>query len=129
MKKIVNLLLLLGWCLLIFFFSSQNAVDSSETSSLVARFVPFLSLFWVRKLAHFIEFLVLGVLSCNVFKDYKTTCRKILMWASLFCLCYAFGDEMHQVFSDGRAPRIVDVLIDFIGSLAGIKLYLKIKNK
>lgn len=129
MKKIISLLLLISWCLVIFFFSSQSAQDSTSTSSFVASLLPFLPLFWVRKLAHFFEFFVLGVLAINWFSKISLNSKKVIMISCIFCLLYAFSDEVHQMFIDGRAPRLLDVLIDFGGALIGIKIYSIIKNK
>ena len=38
-KKIVSLVILILWCLVIFFFSNQNGIDSSKSSSFVVGIV------------------------------------------------------------------------------------------
>ena len=129
MKKIVSWLLFILWCLLIFFFSSQGGSESTEVSSIFAKLLSFLPLLWVRKLAHFFEFFVLGLLFTNLLKQYHTIDNKMLLYSFLFCLCYAISDEVHQLFVDGRAPRIMDVFIDFCGSSLGIIIYNKLKSK
>ena len=78
----------------------------------------------VRKIAHFTEYLILGILIINVLKDYFKINKKMIIWAIVFCLIYAISDELHQLFSDGRTCRILDVFIDTFGSIIGIFMYL-----
>ncbi len=74
----------------------------------------------VRKLAHFCEFGLLGLLTA-AFMNTLGKGKKWLWWVipAGFCLLYAISDEVHQIFT-GRGPAVKDVLIDFGGSLAGI---------
>ena len=69
----------------------------------------------VRKYAHAIEFLVLGVemmLLCGVK-------RKPPYAAFSYCGAIALLDETIQIFS-GRGPAIADVWIDLLGAAGGI---------
>ena len=74
----------------------------------------------VRKLAHFCEFGLLGLLTA-AFMNALGKGKKWLWWIipAVFCLLYAISDEVHQMFT-GRGPAVKDVLVDFSGSLAGI---------
>ena len=74
----------------------------------------------VRKIAHFCEFGLLGMLSAAFMKALGKG-KKWLWWVipALFCLLYAISDEVHQIFTE-RGPAVKDVLIDFSGSVAGI---------
>ncbi len=80
----------------------------------------------IRKLAHFAEFALLGLLTAALLVHLA---RRIfclspwLQWGipSIFCLLYAISDEVHQIFTN-RGPAVMDVLIDFGGSLVGIAL-------
>ena len=74
----------------------------------------------LRKCAHFTEFAVLGVLSSLTLTQTKVLHRVLI--AMLFCLVVASLDETLQLFVDGRAGRIVDVMIDGAGALSGIGL-------
>ncbi len=92
----------------------------------------------VRKLAHFTEYLVLGMLAINAirllmgssgrdFEDEATTPSRnfyipVLSW--VFCILYAASDEFHQLFVPGRAGLVTDVCIDSAGALLGILLFL-----
>lgn len=136
MKKRIDIILLILWMILIFIMSSFNAVESGNQSGSIVTFignilnisdVSLLSLI-IRKLAHFTEYFILGILTINVFKDYKV--NNILIYSLLFCIFYACTDEIHQLFVSGRSGNIIDVLIDSFGSLIGCTSYfILLKNK
>ncbi len=78
----------------------------------------------VRKLAHFLEFALLGFLSYLLIRHLSRRLPALVPWLrgsipAGFCLLYAISDEVHQIFT-GRGPAVRDVLIDFSGSLTGI---------
>jgi len=50
-----------------------------------------------------------------------------LLFSVLFSVLYAISDELHQYFSDGRAPGVKDVLIDSAGAIAGIAVTLLLR--
>lgn len=78
---------------------------------------------WLRKLAHFCEFALLGAeFSALSFLKYKRRFWDYSLCA-LYCLAAAAADETIQYFS-GRYPHILDVLLDFSGGLFGIVLML-----
>ena len=138
--RYISLLLLVLWMCVIFGFSSQNAENSAETShGVIVKIVEYVYpdydkltqtekkevidkfVFPVRKLAHFSEFFLLGILSSvffATFTDIKLKLRVIL--ALLLGLLYAVSDEIHQLFIEGRACRFTDVFIDFSGVLLAI---------
>lgn len=138
--KYVKLLLVVIWMIVIFMFSNQKANDSSKLSDgfilktvriieeitnkeysdeeILDKFVK-----PVRKLAHFIIYLILGILVYNYIRifGYKHT----ILISLLICIMYSCTDEIHQVFIEGRSGEILDVLIDSIGSFIGIILIKK----
>lgn len=134
-KKILNILLLVFWMALIFFMSHQTAIESTNQSDAVVNFINKilgfgnidLLIIFVRKTAHLLEYLVLGVLMVNCFKDYGF--NKYLLISTLLCFLYACSDEFHQFFVVGRSAQLSDILIDSIGSIFGCLLYVKLKNK
>ena len=82
----------------------------------------------VRKLAHFLEYALLGFLSAALllYLNHRVLRGRGWLWATwvappLFCLVYAISDEIHQIFS-GRGPAVKDVLIDLAGAIAGCLL-------
>lgn len=75
---------------------------------------------FIRKSAHIIEFLILAILICLCFsmsgKQIKFYCFTILF----FCLAVAVADEFIQLNVANRSSEVLDVVIDFSGSLAGV---------
>ena len=78
------------------------------------------SSFYVRKIAHITEYLILGFLMFNVLNQYNIT---NIYYAIILCILYSCTDEFHQLFINGRSGSIRDVLIDTIGILFGTYLY------
>ncbi len=72
----------------------------------------------VRKLAHFTEYLVLGILVLNACK--YNSVKDMIVISILICILYACLDEIHQVFIQDRVGNIIDACIDTLGSLCGI---------
>lgn len=141
MKKSIFAVLIVIWMLFIFSMSSQNGEVSSNTSgstikvvlSIVPKFneqpkevqeniVESLQ-FIGRKSAHFIGYMILGILSMLLFLQIKHINKKP-QFALLLCAIYAISDEIHQLFVPGRAGQVRDVLIDSSGSLVGIAIVL-----
>ena len=80
---------------------------------------------FIRKIAHFMMFSILGMLSCctGLCEFGKTKLKPLLKCtaiASSICILYAIFDEIHQLFIEGRSAEFRDVLIDFGGSFSGI---------
>ena len=71
----------------------------------------------VRKMAHFIEYAVLGGVLSSVGQGPRF-CRRVLRRLNLGLLV-AFLDETIQIFS-GRGARIADVWLDISGVLAAV---------
>ena len=138
-----SIILLILWMIVIFMFSQESADSSSEKSDSVANvlvdiisnvtgkdytgneFINVLDncIVIVRKSAHFLEYLILGILMINVVKNYKDINNCLFFISLLFCIMYAISDEVHQLFIPGRSCEILDVLIDSTGSLIGIFIY------
>ena len=89
----------------------------------------------VRKSAHFIIYLVGGILVFNFLKTYNLSIKKIIGLTILFILIYASTDEFHQLFVEGRTARVSDVLLDTCGAICGLILIficskiLKLKDR
>ena len=73
---------------------------------------------WVRTCAHFAEFALMGALFIWCYFSY-TKRRRTLYIPLLGILCVPFIDECIQLFSDGRAWEIADVLVDILGGISG----------
>ena len=136
-KNIIPWLPVLLWMILIFCMSHQPAVVSDGLSTgITQKFMAFIAKVfsntaldtdqinhYVRKSAHFMEYLILGVLVINALRKSSVTGGKVITVALLICILYASSDEFHQLFVLGRAARVTDVLIDSSGALTGILLY------
>lgn len=117
--------------LLIFWFSSRNASQSTMQSDSFLFLFPFLqediARFVIRKLAHFTIYTLLGF--C-VYRSFKEPCSiRAFGIAILFCFLYACTDEFHQFFIAGRSAQFRDVLIDTCGAFVGQCLsYISMKK-
>ena len=141
MKKTIFAVLLVLWMGFIFSMSCENAEESSNTSGqtikVVLSTVPEFEKqpeevkvniieelqFIVRKSAHFIGYMILGILASGLILYYGNINKKYLL-AFLICVIYAISDEIHQLFVPGRSGQVRDVLIDSAGSLLGIILVM-----
>ena len=78
---------------------------------------------FVRKAAHFVMFLGLGILTLCTLGSYNGALRwRLYAAAWLFCVLCAIGDEFHQLFVPGRGAQFSDVCLDSVGALTGIVL-------
>lgn len=135
-KKIIAWILLIAWMILIFYMSSKSGAESSFQSNFVydamrdlginldGRFAEF-SIVIIRKGAHFLEYMILYILSYNLIKRY-TKCKAIYIYPLIIVFLYACTDEFHQLFIKGRAGKFIDVCIDTTGGTFGfIIIYMK----
>jgi VanZ family protein len=76
---------------------------------------------YVRKLAHFTEYAILGMLlALALRRAHGITGWRWFFMSLLLAAAYAGTDEFHQLFVSGRAGRIFDVGIDSSGALCGL---------
>jgi len=132
-------LLVLLTMLIIYNFSEESGDKSTETSGDVIKDVldivmpeeeitddvvkkyqiPF------RKLAHFAIFMLLGFSLANA---YKITINIKLFYIYLISFgtssLYALFDELHQGFVVGRGTTLKDFLIDSLGGLIGVCIFI-----
>ena len=132
MKKKINIILVIIWMTFIFIMSSFNSTESSNQSSFIVDIitnfikisnVELLTLI-IRKLAHFTEYFILGMLVYNMTTSYN----KKRHLAIIICFMYALSDEIHQLFVPGRSCQILDMTIDILGATSGIYLLLLFLN-
>ncbi|MBO4539162.1 MAG: VanZ family protein [Clostridia bacterium] len=132
-------LLVLVIMILIYYFSSENGLQSTATSNGVTRWVvkiirpDFDSMeksekaayfsqvaHYVRKAAHFTEYFLLGLFSSLlVVSVLEVFGKKNVLFFLIplgFSFLYAVFDEYHQRFVGGRAAQFTDVLIDTAGA-------------
>ena len=149
LKKIYTvtaLILLIALYFAIFFFSGEDGESSSALSGRVTdalinfyyritagegEYGPAVFVYGadslegiIRKAAHFMEYLCMGLLSYSLVLIWRGTGVKgrLLVLAQIFLS--AGLDEFHQYFVPGRCASFKDVLIDTAGGGVGILLIL-----
>lgn len=136
-KVVVPWILVILWMGLIFYLSHQPATYSNSLSlgitekilvsakKLVTNLDIELDTFnhLIRKSAHFISYLILGILVLNAISKNKKLNLKWTMISISICMLYAISDELHQAFVPGRGPSVFDVVIDSFGASVGIFIY------
>lgn len=116
----------------IFVMSHQPAGKSAEMSGTIARWLMEHGMgkrfaeniqTVVRKTAHCLEYFGLGLClgMCLYAKKGYLRIKDIMILTGI-CVGYAVSDEVHQLFIEGRAGQIKDVLIDTAGSFASLFL-------
>jgi len=125
---IVITLLFFACILFIWHNSMEDAAESSERSGKVTEVINAIleqsgkeavTEHFVRKLAHFSEYGMEGVLTVLLFVVYCLKLTKYRKEIVLTGLLTAVIDESIQFFSAGRAPGIGDVGIDMAGFFCG----------
>lgn len=117
------------------FFASTGSFSASNTSLLIRPvvlwFFPDISNerllaihFIVRKLAHFTEYAILGLLAARAFiESSRAGLRRHWFFDALVLITlYALSDEYHQSFVASRTASIYDSLIDISGGLVALIL-------
>lgn len=135
-------LLLLSLYYLIFFLSGQDGEESGGLSAFISEkcvqlFNYLTSRHWteafmqsmaeyfehpIRKLAHFGEYAVMGILLYLVWRPWKERGRKLYLLIVFWVFFSAAGDELHQYFVPGRYGSFLDVLLDTSGGAFGMCL-------
>ena len=73
----------------------------------------------VRKLGHFTEYLIFGLLLVRAIRDADEWRPRHAALAVVLAASYAATDELHQHFVPGRTAAATDVLIDAAGAITG----------
>lgn len=127
--------------IIIFFHSAKNAAQSSAQSDPIAKVVYSIVVpqdkeisdeqkadimnsiqLLVRKSAHFLVFAALGFSFFASLTTHSVTTTNKFVLSQTFSTIYAATDEFHQLFVEGRAGRVSDVLIDSAGAVFGISV-------
>ena len=126
-KKQLHFVLTILLMLFIFCQSALPAELSQQESGVVVRFLAGVTgleeglvSFVVRKGAHFLEYLVLGISLFWTVRDLRMRASFWIPWA--VGALYAVTDEVHQYFVPGRSCELRDVLIDACGVAAGMAI-------
>lgn len=139
---IVAVMLLTAMYAVIFLFSAESGEESAGLSGRVADFI--MSLYEkltgggggggaagtevfpleavIRKMAHFTEYLLVGLLSYGIVLIWYAPGLKGSGLVLLQVFLSGAVDELHQYFVPGRAAMFRDVLLDTAGGAVGIIL-------
>ena len=150
MRKVRTIagILALFWMCVIFSFSAQEKEESSQVSEAFSyRMVNSTGLLFhlnldeeqireianaiehtVRRAAHMTEYGILSVLFYIWLGKWQFVVSKRSAMAIVLAALYAASDELHQYFVPGRAGRFSDVIIDSIGAITGVLVFLGVKK-
>ena len=143
LRKTIKLLIIVVIMLIIFLFSSDTGTESSiKSDDLIIKATQIimnrqlttsekekitkLLVVPIRKTAHIIIYLLLGISIISFYKEFKTLNVYSVINCLIICILYAISDEVHQMFVVGRSGELKDVIIDSVGSIFGILSYYKI---
>lgn len=138
---VAGLLLILLY-LVIFSFSGQDGETSGDLSIRISEKCVeiinsvtgknFMAIYFehpIRKLAHFCEYAIMGILvyltTRPFWKEKKSWYYRILIWVFLS----AAADEFHQTFVPDRWGSPADVLLDTAGGLIGLVFMILVHRK
>jgi VanZ family protein len=134
-------LVLCLWMAFIWGHSLRDGTASSGESDFFARLKPIMDLlgamgvtswsdrtFLVRKMAHFIEYTVLGIFGWRLSNAMRTKSRAATRLIALLVCLVPVVDEAIQLFVPGRSGRVTDVLLDLSGVAFGAVLSLAISK-
>ena len=154
MRRVANIIfifLTIALAITIFLLSSDTGEESGSKSSSITEMILSILVkdfddmslkerqvlinkysFLIRKLAHFSEYAAFGFLLYGSYYSLNTSIvvkkRMMILNTWLFATLYAVTDELHQKYVAGRGPSIRDVMIDSMGALFGILVFLFLVN-
>lgn len=113
--------------------ASESAIQSRSFLGLIEKFFPFLvhslglTEHILRKMAHYGEYLVLGVLLAQMVKTYGFFQMRQFWTVLLSGFLIAAGDEGIQLLTEGRSGQFSDVMLDLCGVMTGLYIWRLIK--
>ena len=145
-KKIASIIAVLIWMSIIFGFSNQQGEGSGNTSRKISEVIvqmidiqhkysevekdklieivePIL-----RKVAHLTIYTIGGIAIANCVCQFCGKEKMVIGISTCIGAIYAISDELHQLMVNGRSGNIRDVIIDSIGILTGIMVFMLIKE-
>jgi len=125
------------WMVLIF-TASGDANSGQHSSRILAPLLRWLFpdispemtdavVFTARKCAHITEYAILALLTWRAFRNPQRADARPWSWlvvrhTMIVVILYAATDEFHQLFVPSREGKLLDVLVDTAGGVAGILL-------
>ena len=148
-KTIAKVLLCVIWLGIIFYNGTRQGEISQKSSKEVIKVasmfvkIPAATIdkpgikfadvnFYVRKNAHFFQYLIFSILICAAVKQFKL-CKSSEIFLLLFLLLlFPVIDEFIQKYIPGRTSNVFDIMIDFGGGILGMlisNIAYKMKKK
>lgn len=138
--KIMDIILVLIWMCVVFWFSSQvGDTSKSQSGNTIRKIITFFNKNittenleiivetlqpFVRKLAHFSIYTLGGMLIYNLINKYNLNKKVKIIYTIIIGALYAASDEIHQLFVPYRSGQVTDVLIDTCGVITGVILFI-----
>jgi VanZ family protein len=117
MIKVLDFLLLIAYCGLIYWLSDQSRLPVPE-------------LFAVQdKIMHFAAYFVMGVLTWRSIRHFENRAIILALLSIAFSSLYGWSDEWHQSFVAGRSSEFMDWLADTIGAVFAVYLLYRFRDK
>ena len=85
--------------------------------------------FFIRKGAHVTEYAILCLLLVNALRTASLSRAQYVSIGGAASFLYACSDEWHQTFVSGRTGHFIDVMVDSIGILIVIVIFMFIPRK
>ena len=146
--SIFSSVLLVLLYVMIFSFSEQDGAESGSLSHLISQkcvelinalaggnwtelFKENLVTYFenpIRKLAHFAEYALMGVLLYGIWRPWKERNVRLYLLIIIWVLVSAAGDEIHQLFVPGRCGSAADVMLDTCGGGFGLLVCVLIEK-
>ena len=108
-------------------YASSDSFNASNTSRIIGPLVLWLFPntspetmatihFITRKIAHFTEYAILGLLAARAFWSWK----RWFLISAVLVVVYALLDEYHQSFVPSRTASLFDSFIDILGGITAL---------
>lgn len=139
-KTMVRILLCVIWLGLIFYNGTRQGEISQRSSKKIinaaSEFVkPSLNKlektglkfsdvnFYVRKNAHFFEYLISSIFLCSLIREFKMYKGNEIFLLLFLLLFFPVIDEFIQKYIPGRSSSVLDIMIDFSGGILGMLIF------
>ena len=83
----------------------------------------------LQNLLHIPLFSGLAWLWCRTLEGRKWSGAKVAWLAFLLSLFYGMADELHQSFVPGRTANMADMLLNGVGAILGVIVYLRFQGR
>lgn len=101
------------------------AIMIAIVSSIPNLSTPRIGLTMTDKVAHFIEYFILGLLTSRALRAFVKKPMSNFWISSALAACYGILDELHQLIIPGRSTEATDMVADILGALLASAIYVQ----